>query len=120
VLYFVYLGLYGYAIISLNNITQLIFIMVKCDVLFEVRTEFLNIIYMSYSKLLLHASHAALPILNSWKLSPVVDAADLFSKLSIKQTKQSEIQTSAVCLKPPPITITSWLSHYSYQKDERA
>jgi hypothetical protein len=28
-------------------------------------------------KLLLHASHAALPILNSSKLPPVVDAADL-------------------------------------------
>jgi hypothetical protein len=30
------------AIISLNNINQLIFVMVKYDVLFEVRTEFLN------------------------------------------------------------------------------
>jgi hypothetical protein len=29
-------------IISLNNINQLIFVMVKCGVLFEVRTEFLN------------------------------------------------------------------------------
>jgi hypothetical protein len=29
------------------------------------------------SKLLLHASHATLPILNSSKLPPVVDAADL-------------------------------------------
>jgi hypothetical protein len=27
-----------------NSINQLIFVMVKCDVLFEVRTEFLNII----------------------------------------------------------------------------
>jgi hypothetical protein len=46
------------------------------------------------SKLLLHASHAALPILKSSKLPPVVDAADLIvSKLSIKQ---SEIQNSAV------------------------
>jgi hypothetical protein len=32
------------AIISLNSINQLIFVMVKCCVLFEVRTEFLNII----------------------------------------------------------------------------
>jgi hypothetical protein len=32
------------AIISLNTVNQLIFLMVKCDVLFEVRTEFLNII----------------------------------------------------------------------------
>jgi hypothetical protein len=31
-------------IISLNNISQLIFVMVKCDVLFEVQAEFLNII----------------------------------------------------------------------------
>jgi hypothetical protein len=27
---------------SLSNINQLIFVMVKCGVLFEVRTEFLN------------------------------------------------------------------------------
>jgi hypothetical protein len=31
-----------YAIISLNNVNQLIFVMVKFGVLFEVRTEFLN------------------------------------------------------------------------------
>jgi hypothetical protein len=30
------------AIISLNSVTQLVFVMVKCGVLFEVRTEFLN------------------------------------------------------------------------------
>jgi hypothetical protein len=29
-------------IISLNSINQLIFVMVKCGVLFEVRTELLN------------------------------------------------------------------------------
>jgi hypothetical protein len=29
-------------IISLNSINQLIFVMVKCGVLFEVRTGFLN------------------------------------------------------------------------------
>jgi hypothetical protein len=29
---------------SLNNINQLIFVMVKCGILFEVRTEFLNTI----------------------------------------------------------------------------
>jgi hypothetical protein len=29
-------------IICLNGINQLIFLMVKCGVLFEVRTEFLN------------------------------------------------------------------------------
>jgi hypothetical protein len=45
------------------------------------------------SKLLLHASHTAIPILSSSKLRPVVDAADLFPKLS---TKQSEIQNSAL------------------------
>jgi hypothetical protein len=31
-------------IISLNSVNPLIFVMVKCGVLFEVRTEFLNII----------------------------------------------------------------------------
>jgi hypothetical protein len=30
-------------IISLNSINQLIFVMVKCGVLFEVRTEFSNV-----------------------------------------------------------------------------
>jgi hypothetical protein len=32
------------AIIFLNNINQLIFVMVKCGVLFEARTELLNVI----------------------------------------------------------------------------
>jgi hypothetical protein len=32
------------AIISLNSVNHLIFVMVKCGVPFEVRTEFLNII----------------------------------------------------------------------------
>jgi hypothetical protein len=107
--------------------------MVKCGVLFEVQTEFLNVIWRSFgfksvlkqilrwfpnSKLVLHASLAALPILNSSKLPPVVVAADLIVfQISIKQ---SEIQNSSVCLKPPPVTTTSSLSHYSYQKDERA
>jgi hypothetical protein len=31
------------AIISLNNVNQLIVVMVKCGVLFEVRTDFLNV-----------------------------------------------------------------------------
>jgi hypothetical protein len=35
-------------IISLNGVNQLIFVMVKCGVFFEVRTEFLNIIYTSF------------------------------------------------------------------------
>jgi hypothetical protein len=39
---FVWLSL-QIGIISLNSINQLIFVMVKCCVLFEVRTEFLNI-----------------------------------------------------------------------------
>jgi hypothetical protein len=30
-------------IISLNSINRLMFVMIKCGVLFEVRTEFLNI-----------------------------------------------------------------------------
>jgi hypothetical protein len=32
------------AIISLNSVIQLIFVMVKCGVLFDVRTGFLNMI----------------------------------------------------------------------------
>jgi hypothetical protein len=32
------------AIISLNSVNQLIFVMVKCGVFFAVRTEFLNVI----------------------------------------------------------------------------
>jgi hypothetical protein len=40
---FLCLSLYT-AITSLNTINQLILVMVKCSVLFEVRTEFLNII----------------------------------------------------------------------------
>jgi hypothetical protein len=35
-------------IISLNSVTQLIFVMVKCCVFFAVRTEFLNIILTSF------------------------------------------------------------------------
>jgi hypothetical protein len=38
------------AIISLNSFNQLIFVMVKCGVLFEVRTEFLsNYIYLLHA-----------------------------------------------------------------------
>jgi hypothetical protein len=33
---------------SLNSVNHLIFVMVKCDVLFEVRTEFLNNIYTRF------------------------------------------------------------------------
>jgi hypothetical protein len=39
--------LYDSRFISLNDINQLIFVMVKCGVLFEVRTEFLSIIKTS-------------------------------------------------------------------------
>jgi hypothetical protein len=34
--------------LNLNSVNQLIFVMVKCGVLFEVRTEFLNNTYTSY------------------------------------------------------------------------
>jgi hypothetical protein len=44
--HFVFMGsvrfLQTIPIISLNSVNQLIFVMVKCGVLFEVRTEFLN------------------------------------------------------------------------------
>jgi hypothetical protein len=47
-LHFVFIGFLCFslkaAIISLNSINQLIFVLVKCGVLFEVRTKFLNII----------------------------------------------------------------------------
>jgi hypothetical protein len=43
---FVWFSLYT-AIISLKSFNQLIFVIVRCGVLFEVRTEFLNIILMS-------------------------------------------------------------------------
>jgi hypothetical protein len=36
------------AIISLNRVNQLIFLMAKSGVLFEVRSEFLNVIYASF------------------------------------------------------------------------
>jgi hypothetical protein len=36
------------AIISLNSVNQMIFVMVKCSVFFAVRTEFLNIIQTSF------------------------------------------------------------------------
>jgi hypothetical protein len=44
------------AIISLNSFNYLIFLMVKCGVLFEVRTEFLNITYtrFGFEGLILH------------------------------------------------------------------
>jgi hypothetical protein len=51
-LHFVFIGFVWFslqtAFISLNGINQLIDVMVKCGVLFEVRTEFLNIIYTSF------------------------------------------------------------------------
>jgi hypothetical protein len=36
------------AITYLNSVNQLIFVMAKCGVLFEVRTKFLNVIYTSF------------------------------------------------------------------------
>jgi hypothetical protein len=69
-------------------------------------------------KLLLHASHVAFLILNSSKLPPVVDAADLL----VFQIMDKTIRNSKFrCLfEATPITITPSLSHYPYQKDERA
>jgi hypothetical protein len=78
------------AITSLNSTDQLIFVMVKCYVLFEVGTGFLTNFRPSVF-LCLQANaemvpkfqvstacfHAPLPILNSSKLPPVVDSADL-------------------------------------------
>jgi hypothetical protein len=51
-LHFVFVGFVWFslwtAIIPLNSVNQLIFVMVKCSVLFEVRTGFLNNIYTSF------------------------------------------------------------------------
>jgi hypothetical protein len=44
--------------------------------------------WFSNSKLLLHASNAALPILNSSKLPPVVDAADFIIFHNIEKKYQ--------------------------------
>jgi hypothetical protein len=61
--------------------------MVKCGVLFEVRTESLNTIYTTFEG----------------------EASD------------TQRNSKFRCLsEATPITITSSLSHYSYQKDERA
>jgi hypothetical protein len=43
-LWFLYDFRFWTVIISLNSINQLIYVMVKCGVLFEVRTEILNAI----------------------------------------------------------------------------
>jgi hypothetical protein len=47
-MYFVFMGFISFSlqivIISLNSVNQMIFVMVKCGVLFEVRTAFLNIV----------------------------------------------------------------------------
>jgi hypothetical protein len=42
-------------IICLNRVTQLIFVTVKCGVLFEVRTEFFYIVYTSFKGSIRHA-----------------------------------------------------------------
>jgi hypothetical protein len=39
------------ALLNLNSVNQLIFVMVKCGVLFEVRTELLNITYLNKLRL---------------------------------------------------------------------
>jgi hypothetical protein len=50
------------------------------------------LIWFQNSKLLLHASHAALPILNSPKLPPVVDAADLIFQIIDKTIRNSKFR----------------------------
>jgi hypothetical protein len=44
------------AIISLNSVNRLIFAMVRCGFLFEVRTEFLNNVYTSFDFKILNNS----------------------------------------------------------------
>jgi hypothetical protein len=42
-LHFVFVGFVWFSMyFFLNNVNQLLFVMMKCGVLFEVRTEFLN------------------------------------------------------------------------------
>jgi hypothetical protein len=52
--------------------------------------------WLQNSKLLLHASHAALPILHSSKLSPVVDAAELLVFQIIDKNQKFKIPLSVL------------------------
>jgi hypothetical protein len=47
--------------LNLDSVNQLIFVMVKCGVLFEVRTGFLNIIYRSVGLKRLQANAEIVP-----------------------------------------------------------
>jgi hypothetical protein len=87
--------------------------MVKCGVLFEVLAKFLNTIIRENRR---HPQQGV--IFNSSILPPVVDAADLILFQIIDKTiRNSKFR----CLsEATPNTIMSSLSHYSYQKDERA
>jgi hypothetical protein len=65
--------------------------MVKCGVLLEVQAEFLNVMKTG-TGFKQHASHAALPALNSSKFSPVVDASkSLDFKLIDKVIRNSKL-----------------------------
>jgi hypothetical protein len=55
-------------IILLTRINQLIFVVLKCGVLFEVRTEFLNIISMSFG------FKGLIPYIHTLQLQPLRDS----------------------------------------------
>jgi hypothetical protein len=61
-------------ITSLNSVNQLIFVMVKCGVLFEVRTEFSNIIQTSFS--FKGLSILCLPDVKKHNMSPLQRSTD--------------------------------------------
>jgi hypothetical protein len=51
-------------IISLNSVNKLIFVMVKCGVLFEVWAEFLNIIWTSFVLVVLKGLSMMISLMN--------------------------------------------------------
>jgi hypothetical protein len=63
-------------ITSLNTINQLIVVMVKCSVMFEVQTEFLNIIYTSFC---FEGLTVGVPSVPQFHLSAVYSSCDFCS-----------------------------------------
>jgi hypothetical protein len=71
--------------LNLNSVNRLIFVMVKCGVLFEVRTEFLNNIYTSFGfkMLTLHAAVLAETLMVAQVLSNSLRCMELHKSPSV-------------------------------------